>query len=307
MLVHAAIQPRSFSSMAAIGGQPPGVPARPLSAFQPLEVNMTIAQNRLKTIALAAGIALAAPNAFAQASDAVRLYGAAPGKDGGTFGAAVVAGYEYQGSDERSTLVIPVLNYQWSNGWFAGVTNGIGYNFSNAPQTQYGLRVTADRGRKENRARALRGMGDVDPAAEVGAFFNYALPEGAFFTSSIRYGAGDSHKGLVIDLGAGYLTEIAPKWHLAAGAGITLANAKYMQSFFGVTGTQSAASGYALDKLGSGARDVRANLALTYSFEPRTSVTAAISASSLLGDASNSQLTRKRTFESVVIAINHAF
>ena len=75
--------------MAAIGGQPPGVPARTLCPFQLLEVNMTIAQNRLKTIALATCIVLAAPNAFAQAFDAVRLYGAAPGKDGGTFGAAV--------------------------------------------------------------------------------------------------------------------------------------------------------------------------------------------------------------------------
>jgi outer membrane scaffolding protein for murein synthesis (MipA/OmpV family) len=272
-----------------------------------LKLNMTLVHTRLKTLALVAGIALAAPNALAQAFDAVRLYGAAPGKDGGTFGAAVVAAYEYQGSDVRSTLVVPLLNYQWANGWFAGVTNGIGYNFSNSPQTQYGLRLTADRGRKESRASALRGMGDVDPAAEVGAFFNYSLPEGLFFTSSIRYGAGSEHNGLVIDLGAGYLTEIAPKWHLGAGAGITLANAHYMQSFFGVTGAQSAASGYAVDKPGSGARDVRANLALTYSFEQKTSVTAALSASDLLGNARDSQLTRKRTSESVVIAVNHAF
>ena len=268
---------------------------------------MTIAQNRLKTIALATCITLAAPNAFAQAFDAVRLYGAAPGKDGGTFGAAVVAGYAYQGSDEQSTLVIPVLDYQWANGWFAGVTNGIGYNFSNSPQTQYGLRVTADRGRKESRSSALRGMGDVDPAAEVGGFFNYSLPEGLFFTSSVRYGAGADHKGLVTDLGAGYLTEIAPKWHLAAGAGITLANANYLQSFFGVTGAQSAASGYAVYTAGSGARDVRANVALTYSIDEKISVTAALSASSLLGGAKHSPLTRKPTSGSGVVGITYAF
>ena len=106
---------------------------------------MNAANNRLKTITLAAGIALATPCAFAQAFDAVRLYGAAPGKDGGTAAAAVIAAYEYQGSDKRRTLVLPVLDYQWANGWFSGSTNGVGYNFSKSPQLQYGLRLTGDR------------------------------------------------------------------------------------------------------------------------------------------------------------------
>lgn len=174
---------------------------------------------------------------------------------------------------------------------------------------QYSLRLTADRGRKESRASALRGMSDVDAAAEVGALFNHSLPEGWFFTSSLRYGAGDGHKGLVVDLGTGRLSAVAPKWQLAAGAGagITLANAAHMQSFVGVSDTQSAASSYAVDKPGPGARDVRAKLALTYSFEQRTSVTAASSASTLPGDAKRSQLTRKRSSEAAVIAVTHAF
>ena len=268
---------------------------------------MPVSIYHLKTITLAACIALGTSSAFAQAFDAVRLYGAAPGQDGGTVGAAVVATYEYQGSDERSTLLIPMLNYQWANGWFAGVTNGIGYNFSDSSQLQYGLRLTADKGRRENQANALRGMGNVDAAAEVGAFFNYSLPQGLFMTSSIRYGAGAHKNGLVVDLGAGYLTELAPKWHLAAGAGVTLANANTMQSFFGVTTAQAAKSGYAAYSAGSGARDVRANVALTYSIDQRTSVTTALTASSLLGDAKDSPLTRKRTAGLGVVGVNYAF
>lgn len=268
---------------------------------------MSVAHDRLKIMTLAVGFALAAPNAFAEAFDAVRLYAAAPGKDGGTVGVAVGAGYKYQGSDVRSALVIPVLDYQWANGWFAGVTNGIGYNFSDSPQLQYGLRLTADAGRKERRASALRGMGNVDPAAEGGAFLNYALPEGLSLTSSVRYGAGRNNKGLVVDLGAGYLFEIAPKWHLASGAGITLANADYLQSYFGVTGAQAVATGYAVHSAGAGARDVRANVALTYSIDQKASVTAAVCASSLLGDARSSPLTQKRTSETGIVAIAHSF
>jgi outer membrane scaffolding protein for murein synthesis (MipA/OmpV family) len=267
---------------------------------------MTAHHHRLKTLLLGAGIALAAPHAFAQAFDAVRLNAAAPGKDGGTVGAAVIAAYEYQGSDKRSTLLLPVLDYQWANGWFAGVTNGFGYNFSDSPQLQYGLRMTANPGRKQSSADALRGMGDIDAAAEGGAFFNYLLPQGMYLSSSLRYGAAKG-KGLLLDLGAGYATAIAPKWHLAAGAGVTLANAHYMQSFFGVSGAQSGASGYAMSTAGAGARDLRANVALTCSIAPGTAVTAALSATHLLGDAKDSPLTRKRSSGLAVVAVTWAF
>jgi MipA family protein len=268
---------------------------------------MNVARNRLESIALAAGIALTAPYAFAQGFDTVRLTSAAHGMDGGTVGAAVFSTDEYHGSDKRRTLALPVLDYQWADGWFAGVTNGVGYNFSNSPGYQYGLRLTLDKGRKEHRASSLRGMGDVDAAFEGGAFFNYSLHQGLVLNSSLRYGAGDRRKGLVVDLGVAYSTEIAHQWYLSTGAGVTLVNAYFMQSFFGVTSTQSAASVYPIYTPGSGARDLRANLALTYSINENMSVTAAVSASSLLADAKASPLTRKRISESGVVAVWHAF
>lgn len=237
----------------------------------------------------------------------MRLHSASPGKGGGTAGAVVIAAYEYQGSDKGTTLLLPVLDYQWANGWFAGVTNGIGYNFSDSPVMRYGLRMTANAGRKESGTSDLTGLGDVDAAAEGGAFFNYSLSQGLVLTSSVRFGAGVNGKGQVIDLGAGYQTAIAPNWYLCVGATITLVNADYMQSFFGVTGVQSAASGRAVYTPSAGARDVRANLAITYSIDQRTSVTAAISATSLLGDAKDSPLTRKSTSEAGVVAITYAF
>jgi outer membrane scaffolding protein for murein synthesis (MipA/OmpV family) len=268
---------------------------------------MASARIRPRPLALAFVAALAVPAAFAQSFDAVHLSGAAPGHDGGTVGLAVVSVPEYPGSDERRVRVLPVLDYQWASGWFAGVANGIGYNFSDAPQVQYGLRLTADAGRREHRARALHGMGDVDPAAEGGAFFNYALPQGLLLTSSVRYGAGARSKGLVVDLGASFSVAIATQWHLGLGAGATLANAHYMQSYFGVSPAQAGASGRAVYTPAAGVRDVHANMALTLSIDPKTAVTAALSACSLTGDSRASPLTRRRTSESGVVAVTYAF
>ena len=135
----------------------------------------------------------------------------------------------------------------------------------------------------------MRGLGDVVGAAEGGGFFNYSPVQGLLLSSSVRYVAGSDHKGLVVDLGAGYSTAIAARWHVSAETGITLANAHYMQSFFGVTGAQSAASGYAAFAPSAGARDIRAKVALTYLIDPRTSVTAALLERSLLGDAKDSR------------------
>ena len=250
---------------------------------------------------------LAAPAASAQAFDAVRLYGAAPGKDGGRVGVALLAGTEYPGSDERRTLALPVLDYQWANGWFAGTTNGIGYNFSNSESMQYGLRLTADLGRKESRSSALRGMGDVDTKAEFGGFFNYPLTPEFSLTSSLRYGAGQGGKGLVVDLGGAYSTQIAAQWRLGVGAGVSVANAEYMQSFFGVTSAQAAASGYGAYAPAAGVRDGRVNFALTYMASPRISVTAGVTANTLLGDAENSPLVRQKTGVTGLLAATYAF
>jgi outer membrane scaffolding protein for murein synthesis (MipA/OmpV family) len=268
---------------------------------------MSFAPNSLKTFFAVTGLALAAPFACAQGFDAVRLHSAAPGQDGGTIGAAVIAAPAYLGADQRRSLLLPLLDYQWAQGWFAGITNGVGVNLSRSPDRQFGLRVTPDLGRKQSRAEALRGMGDVPAGAEAGAFFNLLLPEGLALTSSVRYGSGSQHQGLVVDLGAAYATALAAQWRLSGGVGITLANARHMQSFFGVTAAQSATSGYAAYAPGAGARDARANVALTRMLSPRTSVAAVLSARRLLGDARNSPLNMQTTSATGVLAVAHAF
>ena len=268
---------------------------------------MPLPMHALKMALLAICITLTAPSAWAQAFDAVRLYGAAPGSDGGTLGVAFIAGKAYPGSAKDRNLIVPLLDYQWRNGWFAGVSNGLGYNFSIRPDQQYGLRITADLGRQANRSIALKGMGDIDAKPEVGAFFNHTLTHEYFLTSSLRYGAGDHSKGLVIDLGAGYGTELAPGWRLGVGVAASIVNAALMQSYFGVSTAQAVASGYAAYRPAAGLRDARANLALTYKLAPRASITGALSVGTLLGDARNSPVIRKSTSATGVVVIAYAF
>ena len=258
----------------------------------------------LTLAALGGGLSL---GVRAQAFDAVRLYGAAPDRNGGTVGLAVVAGHQYMGSDERRTRVYPAIDYRWASGWFAGTMNGLGYNFSRQPGVQYGLRMTADFGRDETRSVVLRGLGDVDARPELGAFYNRQPTAHTFVTSSLRYGSGQGRDGLLIDLGAGVTAPLAPAWRVGAGVAATWANAQYMQSYFGVDAAQSARSGLGLYRASAGMRDVRVSVSATYAISPRSSATAGLSYSRLLGDAANSPIVRDRAGLNGVLAVTYAF
>lgn len=258
----------------------------------------------LTMIALGAGLSM---GARAQAFDAVRLYGAAPDRSGGALGLAVVAGHEYLGSDERRTRAYPAIDYRWANSWFAGTTNGVGFNFSRQPGVQYGLRLTADFGRDESRSSVLRGLGDVDARAELGAFYNLQPTPQTFLTSSLRYGSGQGRDGLLIDVGAGVSVPLAPAWRVGAGVAATWANAGYTQSYFGVDAAQSARSGLGMYRAGAGLRDVRVSVSATYAITPRASATAGLSYSRLQGDAEGSPIVRDRAGVNGVLAVTYAF
>jgi MipA family protein len=243
----------------------------------------------------------------AQAFDAVRLY-AVPLEDGqGLAGLAVIAGHEYLGSDERKTLVLPAISYQWKNGWFAGTGNGIGYKFASPANMQYGLRITLDLGRDENDARALAGMGDIDLRPEFGGFFNYFITDEWFLTTSFRYGAGNDRDGSQTDIGIGWSTQLAPQWRGGLGVAATYVNSKYMQAFYGVTAQQSASSGYAVYTPGAGWRDIRGNASLTYFFNAEWSLTGAVTVRSLQGDVKRSPIVTEETPVAGLLALSYSF
>jgi len=256
---------------------------------------------------MATMLAAASPLVQAQAFDAVRLFGV-PSEDGqGLAGLALIAGHEYLGSDERKLMAFPILDYQWKNGWFAGTSNGVGYQFASPANMQYGVRVTADLGRRESASSALAGVGNIDAAPELGAFFNYFITPEWFLTSSFRYGAGNDNDGVQVDVGAGYATQLSAQWRVAVGIAGTYVNADYMQAFYGITPAQSATSLYPGYTPGAGWRDIRGNASVTYFFNKEWSATAALTVRSLQGRVADSPLVREDTPLAGVLAVNYSF
>jgi MipA family protein len=149
----------------------------------------------------------------------------------------------YLGSDERKTRALPLIAARWRSGWFAGI-NGVGYRFNAGQPLSGGLRLNFDRGRDEDDADALLGMGDIDARPEIGAFANWRILPGWGLSSALHYGSGNDRDGLLLDIGARGMMPLTPTVRLTAGVGATFANTKSMQSLFGVTAEQSLTSGY---------------------------------------------------------------
>ena len=150
-------------------------------------------------------------------------------------------------------------------------------------------------------------MGDIDMRGELGAFFNYSFSRELVATSSLRYGAGNSSNGALLNLGATYSTAVAPNWRMGAGVSGTWANQAYMESYFGVTEAQSTTSGYAPYTPSAGLRDLRASLSATYLMSPRMVITAAVSYDMLQGSAKDSPLSLQPNVFSGVVALTYGF
>jgi outer membrane scaffolding protein for murein synthesis (MipA/OmpV family) len=202
---------------------------------------------------------------------------------------------------------MPAVEYQWANGWFAGTNRGVGYNFSKDPTLQYGLGLGLDFGRKESATGALAGMGSIDAKVEYGVFLNYAPDRHWRLSSVLRYGSGDTGQGLSANFGANYTMDIAPKWRLDLGVATTWANSQYMQSYFGVSTTQSPQSGHAVYSPTSGTRDVSSSLNLSYQVTPKISVSGGLKVSSLVGDARDSPVVTSPQSGSGSLTVGYAF
>lgn len=227
-------------------------------------------------------------------------------RDGGRAGIAVLGGYEYLGSDEPRTLALPVLEYNWANGWFAG-TQGVGRQWASGQDLQYGLKLGFDFGREESRSGALRGLGNIDPSAEWGGFVRYALGNGFAAKTSLRAGSGVDNKGVLWDLGLEYGQALGADWRLGSEVSATYADANYLQSFFGVTPRQAAASGYPVYRPASGLRDVSARISLTYILTPQWAVTGGLRHTSLMGDAKDAPMVRRTSSTTSLLALTYAF
>jgi MipA family protein len=169
------------------------------------------------------------------------------------------------------------------------------------------LALRVDQGRRESESDQLKGMGNVRATVRTRLGLRWEpAPQWAvsLATSVDSLGHGG---GYFADTGISRTFVIDAQQRVILSASVAAGGSRYMQTWYGVTEQQSAASGYPVYKPGTGLRDAGTGATWRIEINPQWAGFTSIGASRLLGPAADSPLTRQKNGWSVSAGIARRF
>ena len=185
-----------------------------------------------------------------------------------SIGLGVMTAPEFEGSNKYEVKPLPLVKIVYKNRIFLSLAEGgLGVYLCREPSWNMGLAIGYNPGRQEKDSDLLKGMGDINGAAEVKVFAEWT-PDPFTARLEVITGTGDV-KGLQVtgSIGHQWMLKDSLRWKNSISS--TYANADYNNAFFGITEKQTRASKhhYARYTPGSGIKDVAYSSSLTYTFK----------------------------------------
>ena len=215
----------------------------------------------------------------------------------------------YDGSRAYRVEGGPVINIRYRDIAFVSTGEGLGFNFLRGDHYQVGLAMAYDLGRQEKEDYAnLRGMGNISAAPVAKLYGSWVLSrkfpmilrvDARQFIGGAQGAVGDA--GVYIPLPGSSKTFV-----MFAGPSITLADNHYLQTLYGVTPAQSAASGhpvYEIPHAGTSAAGVGFSATKFVTDHLLLNVDAALS--QIRGSPAHSPLVERRTQRVLALSIDY--
>lgn len=231
--------------------------------------------------------------------------GARPAETAIRVGVVALSANRYQGSHEQKASVVPGIFFHASNGLFADPLHGIGYSFEPQGGLQYGVRASLETGRAVE--AALPGFEKIKTRLNPGVFANYTVDDKLTLRSALRLGMGEGADGSLLHLGGSYKILQAGFFGVSVNASLKYADSNYLQSYFGVTPTQSAASGLKVYQPAAGFAAAKVGLTAGTPLSREIFVFANVSVQRLMGDAANSPIVSKKTQPTAFVGAVYSF
>ena len=141
--------------------------------------------------------------------------------------------------------------------------------------------------------KALKGLGDVGAAVEVGGFAEY-FPVDWFRTrAEVRNGFG-GHKGVVGELSADAIIPLTDRLTVSAGPRASIKNATAVAPYFDVDALQSQASGLPTYRTKGSTESAGLGAQLSYKLDSQWEVHSTVEYERLFGSAAGSPLVKER-------------
>lgn len=239
----------------------------------------------------------------------------------GFIGLGVSYKPDYEGSDDYEGNIAPFGRYNWASGRNISLGGTAG--------SESAARVKGNILRKEGRDglelgpvlqyrmkrdddvdnKRVSKMKEVDAATEAGAFIGFTSGN---WSGDITFATDVSseHDGSLLYFNGGYRIPVNDKFDMKLGAHVTWADDDYMDTYFGVSNSDSVRSGLNRYSASSGIKDAGISATGFYRFNQTWGVAGLVGYTQMLNDAEDSPLVDDVGDESqlkAVVAMTYSF
>lgn len=224
-----------------------------------------------------------------------------------TIGAGVIAAPTYEGAADYDLTPIPVIDIRWGNRVFFETRRGLGVNLYRGHGFDASVALGVSRGRDQDDDGGLRGLGDIEMAAQPNFEVGYTDRDtGLFF--DLR-GFAEVHEGARFagSLGGGWKNLDAEGLRINLRAALHLADPEYMQTYFGVDAGQATRSGYRRFDASAGLYKTSIDVNASQALSDHWTVFGLAGFDYLLGDAAESPINKRRAQFRVGAGVTYRF
>jgi outer membrane scaffolding protein for murein synthesis (MipA/OmpV family) len=212
---------------------------------------------------------------------------------------------KYPGARAEAVWPIPSAEVRYSDSFFFNTRTGLGVTWHNDPQWQMGASFWFRKGRSHNDGPAVAELADIKTAGKAQLFLaSHCGP--IWFDGTASQDIGGS-KGFTLDMSTSWRFSPTPRLHGSLGIEASLANRKFMQTWFGITPEQSATSGLQQYSAGGGLKSAGPTASLRYALTDRWSINTAVMYDVLLVKAADSPVVERRTLPAFTVGVAYRF
>ena len=232
-----------------------------------------------------------------------------------TLGGGVDVAPRYSGSDKSRVTAAQVVDYAMANGFFISTTRGLGYG-NRVGNLDYSAALSYRAGRKDRDVSSdsiasgsdyLRGMGDIKGSVVVVPGLGYRITDWLNVQLQAEVPVSERDNGEAVHFGIASPLYTSPENSVTLALTGSWGSSKYMQTYYGVSAAQSAASGFARHDAGSGIYAYSLNLDWTHKLTSRWSLLAAAGVTQLTGEAGDSPIVQRKTSPVGSLKLTYSF
>lgn len=232
-----------------------------------------------------------------------------------TLGGGVDVAPRYSGSDKSRVTAAQVVDYAMANGFFISTTRGLGYG-NRVGNLDYSAALSYRAGRKDRDVSSdsiasgsdyLRGMGDIKGSVVVVPGLGYRITDWLNVQLQAEVPVSERDNGEAVHFGIASPLYTSPENSVTLALTGSWGSSKYMQTYYGVSAAQSAASGFARHDAGSGIYAYSLNLEWTHKLNSRWSLLTAAGVTQLTGEAGDSPIVQRKTSPVGSLKVTYSF